>query len=80
MTKSCCIVDTPTTKIWATLVDNGEVWIHLQPGDPTKEHESFIIGLGDTRAEAIIDAVNSLKLAAKGLGRADFGSDEEFVL
>lgn len=37
-----------------------EVWAHLGSGDPVLEHESFIIGEGPTRNDAVEMAVAEL--------------------
>jgi hypothetical protein len=47
-----------------TILSNGDddwqVWIQLQAGNPIGQHESFIIGDGETRAAAVQDAVKTL--------------------
>jgi hypothetical protein len=40
--------------------DDWEVWIQLEPGDPTCQGESFIIGTGDTKVAALTAAIASL--------------------
>jgi hypothetical protein len=43
--------------------DNGDwqVWIALKKGNPTRMNESFIVGMGATRDEAVADAVKDLE-------------------
>lgn len=45
------------------------VWAQLEPGDPSEMGESFIIGLGDTRDEAIAMAVKDLEDTVDALQR-----------
>lgn len=44
-----------------------QVWVALEDSDPIAQHESFVIGVGDTKARAFTDAAKELEEAAGAL-------------
>jgi hypothetical protein len=53
--------------------DQWQVWVQLVEGDPTRQHESFIVGIGPTREAAVLEALFSLGNAVADLVAPDGG-------
>ena len=55
-----------------------EIWLKLSPRKATEQAESFIVGSGSTKADAILNAVDDLHTITAQLLAGVEGPHEEF--